>query len=122
MAIDTAMLSAMRDAIGELLPDTCNLLTVTRTPDGMGGNTETWGTASSSVSCRVDLESGRTAGRERLTADALRPYTAYILSIPYDTTITTDYRVEHSGATYAVTSVNTEQSWMAVKRCQLEVV
>ena len=122
MAIDTAMLSAMRDAIGELLPDTCNILTVTRTPDGMGGNAETWGTASSSIACRVDMEQGMMAGRELLTADGLHPYTKYILSLPYDTTITTDNRVEHSGETYEVTSVNTEQSWMAVKRCMLEVV
>jgi len=122
MSIDTAMLTAMREAIALLLPDTCNLLTVTRTPDGMGGNTETWGTASTSVACRVDMDQGMMAGRELLTADSLVPYTKYILSIPYDTTITTGYRVEHSGATYAVTSVNTEQSWMAVKRCILETV
>ena len=122
MAIDTAMLTAMRETIAELLPDTCNTLTVTRIADGMGGVTETWGTAGTAVACRVDMEQGMMAGREILTADALRPYTKYILSIPYDTTITTDYRIEHSGATYAVTSVNTEQSWMAVKRCQLEIV
>jgi len=121
-AIDTAMLTAMREAIADLLPDTCNVLTVTRTPDGMGGNTEAWGTASSSVSCRVDLQQGQTAGMEMNMGDALRPYTTYILSIPYDTTITTDDRIEHSGATYAITSVNTEQSWMAVKRCQMEIV
>ena len=122
MAIDTAMLSAMRSAIAELLPDTCTILTVTRTPDGMGGNSETWGTTSSGVSCRVDMEQGMMAGREILTADSLVPYTKYILSIPYDTTITTDNRIEHSGETYAVTSVNTEQSWMAVKRCMLETI
>ena len=121
-AIDTAMLTAMRDAIGDLLPDTCNILTVTFTPDGMGGNTEAWGTASSSIACRVDMASGQNAGMEVITADSLRPYTTYILSIPYDTTIAEDDRVEHSGATYAVKSVNTEQSWMAVKRCQMEVV
>jgi len=122
MTIDTAMLTAMREAIGELLPDTCNVLSVTRTPDGMGGNTETWGTASSSISCRVDLDQGQTAGMERVTADSLRPYTTYILSIPYDTTVTEQSRIEHSGATYAITSVNTEQSWMAVKRCRMEIV
>jgi len=121
-AIDAAMLSAMRDAIAELLPDTCNILTVTRTADGMGGVSEAWGTASSGISCRVDMNQGIMEGRELLTADGLHPYTRYILSVPYDTTISTDSRVEHSGTTYAVVSVNTEQSWMAVKRCWLEVV
>jgi len=121
-AIDTAMLSAMRDAIADLLPDTCNILSVTRTADGMGGINESWGTAYSGISCRVDMNSGLMEGREVTTADALHPYTRYILSVPYDTVITTDSRVEHSGTTYNVSSVNTEQSWMAVKRCWLEVV
>ena len=121
-AIDTAMLAAMRSAIADLLPDTCNILSVTRTPDGQGGVTESWGTAYGTVSCRVDMPQNLMAGRENLVGGALQPFTSYILSLPYDTTITTNNRVEHSGATYAVISVNTEQSWMAVKRVTMEIL
>ena len=112
-------LSYMREAIGELLPDTCNLLTATNTPDGAGGVTTTWGTASASVACRMDYTSQNRAD-ESITAASLRPYSGYILSIPHNTTINTEYRVEHSGFTYNVLSVNNSQSLIAVKRVVLE--
>ena len=118
-ALSAAELAAMRDVIEtELLPDTCTLLTLTSTANGMGGQTQSWGTASSNVPCRLDM----TRGREQVSGEAWRPFTMYTLSLPYDTTITTAYRVVHSSVTYAVTSVNTNQSWIAVKRCELEKV
>jgi len=114
-AIDSTMLSAMRSAIGELLPDTCSIITVTRTPDGMGGQTETFGTAS--ASCRLDVISGM----ETVIGGALQPYVRTMLSLPYDTTITEANRVVHGGVTYAVTAPpNSDQSWIAVKRVTLE--
>lgn len=119
-AINTAMLSAMRSAIAELLPDTCNILTVTRTPDGMGGQSEAWGTASSSVSCRVDMLTRQTT--EMVQGAVLQPYPQYVLSVPYDTTLTVNDRIEHNSVTYSITSVNVSQSWMAVKRAMLELI
>jgi head-tail adaptor len=115
--LDASMLAAMRDAIEELLPDTCTILSVTRTPDSKGGWTEAWGTASSSVACRLDMKSGV----EQLQGGGVEPYKSYALSLPYDTTITTEYRVVHSGTTYNVKTVNTNQSWIAVRRVELEV-
>lgn len=115
------MLAAMRAAITELLPDTCTILTVTRTPDGMGGNSESWGTASSGVACRMDLVN-RLMGMEQSKGASLQPYPQYMLSLPYDTTVDTDDRIVHNSTTYAVTRVNTGQSWMAVKRVILELV
>lgn len=117
-AIDTAMLAAMREAIGELLPDTCSILTLTRTADGMGGMTETWGTAYSGVDFRLDVKTGV----EQVVGGGLKPFTSYKGSLPYDTTITSADRILHSGVTYAVTSVNTSQSWKAVVRVDLEKV
>lgn len=116
--IDTAMLAAMRDAIGELLPDTCFILSKTSTPDGYGGMTDTWGTASSSA-CRVDI----VRNRSQQTGDAMQPYSETILSVPYDTTIDENYRVLHGSNTYAVISpTNADGSWLAVKRVRLELV
>lgn len=110
------MLAAMREAIAQLLPDTCTVLSVTRTPDGMGGQSETWGTASANVACRLDMKTGR----ELVTGEALQPYSYYMLSVPYNTAITTADRILHNSVTYAVTSANLNQSWQAVKRVQLE--
>lgn len=118
-AIDTNMLAAMRTAISELLPDTCSILSLTSVSDGAGGQTETWGTASSGVSCRLDV----TLTRELLTGGAIQPYIKTMLSVPYDTTITENNRVVHNSVTYAVVAPpNTNQSWNAVKRVELERV
>ncbi len=114
-AIDTGMLAAMRDAIGQLLPDTCRIITITHAADGQGGMTDTRGTASS-IDCRLDVISGR----EQIAGGALQPFTSYVLSVPYDTEITTLQEVLHSSITYSVVSVNTSASWNAVKRVQLE--
>lgn len=120
--LSSADLASMRAAIAELLPDTCNILTLTYTSNGMGGGSETWGTASASVACRLDIQTGQVDKGELVYADALRPFQQTILSLPYNTTILTSDRVEHGGLTYNVSRVNTDQSWIAVKRVILERV
>ena len=117
--LTSSELAYMREAIEDLLPDTCNLLTVTESADGQGGFSQTWGTASSSVACRLDVVSGR----EQVAGGALQPYIKTMLSLPYNTTITDAYRVEHGGITYAVIAPpNNDQSWKAVARVELERV
>jgi hypothetical protein len=120
MSIDTAMLAAMRSAIGELLPDTCNVITITNTPDSMGGQTQTRGT-SSAVAFRLDVISKMGTG-ESVSAGAVQAFMSYKGSLPYDTTVTTDNQILHNGVFYAVTLVNTNQSWIAVKRVDLEKI
>lgn len=118
--LDTTMLAAMREAIGQMLPDTCTILSVTYTPDGMGGQTEAWGTVSTSVPCRVDLMTN--AMNEMVKGAAVNAYPQYMLSVPYDTTIAVENRILHNGITYAVVKINTSQSWKAVGRAVLELV
>ena len=116
--LSNSELAFMRESIELLMPDTCDILTVTETPNGQGGITETWATAYSNVPCRLDMKSGR----EPMTGGAVQQYTSYILSLPYDTTINDVDRVEIDSVTYAVTSINAGQSWSAVKRVTLEAV
>lgn len=106
----------MREAIRELYPDRCNLLTVTRTTDGAGGYTEAWGTATRNVPCRID----QVSGSERLTDGSTRAFTSLELALPYDTTITETYRVEHEGNTYHVLNANLDQSWQLERLVLLE--
>ena len=122
MTIDTSMLTAMRDAIETLLPDTCNILSATEAADGQGGIIKTWGTSGTSISCRMDTIQGQRQGMEKVTAAAMQPYITYMLSIPYDTTITEKNRVEHNSDTFTVKSINENQSWIAVKRVELEKI
>jgi SPP1 family predicted phage head-tail adaptor len=106
----------MRSTLAQLMPDTCNLLTATNVSDGAGGNTQTWGTASSGVACRLDPE----RAIEQLAAGAVQPFTRYVLTLPYNTTITSAYRVEHGGITYNVIGVDADKSWQATRRAKLE--
>lgn len=111
-------LTYMRDTIEQLLPDTCNLLTATIASNDFGGFSETWGTVTANVACRIDY----TSGDEQLFGDSQRPYRGYILTVPYDTTITSDYRVEIGSATYAIKAVDNGKSWAACLRAALEAV
>lgn len=116
--LSAADLSQMRDDIEELMPDTCTIQSVTLVSDGQGGMTETWATAYSSVACRVDF----IRGKETLSSGAIQPYTTAMLSLPYDTVITTENRVVHDSVTYNVVSINDGQSWNIVKRVVMEAV
>lgn len=103
-------LSFMRESINELLPDTCYILSKTETVDASGGYTATWGTASN-VACRTDFTNGvmQTAG------GGLQPFSQLTISVPYDTEVTTDNRVEWNSGTYTISSV-TNNSWLAFKQ------
>lgn len=117
MSLTAAELAAMRSAISELLPDTAQIITITQVPNGMGGYTESRATAAA-VAFRLDVSSGQ----EQIAGGALQPYTHYKGSLPYDTTVTTSQQILHSGVTYAVIAVNTSQSWIAVRRVDLEKI
>lgn len=119
--LSTSDLSYMRDVIGDLLPDTCNILSVTETADGMGGVTPTWGTTSAGVACRLDIIVSR-SDEEQIAGASLRAFQETVLSVPYSTSISTTNRIEHGGYTYDVKATNTDQSWIAVKRATLERV
>lgn len=118
MSLTTQELAQIRNDIELLFPDTCNILSLTRTSDGQGGWSEAWGTATANVSCRIDYETGR----ESVNADSLKPYQAAYVSIPYDTTVTTANRIEINSIAHTVHSVNINQSWIGVKRAKVEKV
>ncbi len=109
--LPTAELTQLREDLEGCLPDTCNILSLTRASDSQGGWTETWGTASTAVACRLDF----IGGAEAITGGALIPYTRAIVTMPQATTITAQNRIEHNSVTYTVQAVNLG-SWLGVKR------
>lgn len=110
-------LEYMRSTLEDLLPDTCVILSPTNASDGQGGYTVTWGTASANVKCRIDP--GRKEMYERVTGAKLTPYSWWQLTLPYDTTIATNYRVVVNGATYNVVNPDDNKSWMGTLRVAL---
>lgn len=122
--LTSAELARMQDDLeAATLPDTCNILSLTRTSDGEGGWSESWGTATASVKCRLDSLASRgliSAAAEQVQAASLKPYNAWILTLPHDTTITEQNRVEVGSTTYNVISVDAGKSWEANVRAMLE--
>ena len=108
-------LTAMRRAINDLLPGTCNILSLTRTADGQGGWTEAWGTATTGVSCRLD----NVTKREQLSGAAVQHFTGWVLTVPYDTTVTVSNRVQVDGTQYNILGVDSGKSWPVSLRLTL---
>lgn len=114
--LETSDLTWMREANEQLLPDTCSILTRTLTPDGAGGNIETWGTAST-PDCRVDFESGIMS----VAGGGLQPFSKTVLWLPYDTEITTENRVSWGSGAWTVLSVQSD-SWMTLTKVEIHAV
>lgn len=115
-SISTKELASIREAIADTLPDVCNLLTPTYTSDGMGGFVFSFGTAETNVPCRLDV----IKPREQLSADRNVHFATFMLSLPYSTVITPNYRVEVNSGTYNVTGIAPDKSWNAVRRVTIE--
>jgi len=111
-------LAQMQADIYDLLPATCDILSVAYTSDSEGGFAEAWGTATANVHCRIDYRSGR----ETMVGGAIQPYSKAVLSVPYNTTISLTNRVKSGDYVWSIVSINDGQSWQAVKRAELERV
>ena len=109
----------MREAVDDLFPDTANILTLTQASDGAGGLTDTWVTTTTGALCRIDFPS---PGKEAMASAALTPFKRGVVSMPYNTTVTVANRLEVNSLTYNVIGVNTNQSWIGVKRLIVEQV
>lgn len=115
MTLTSGELSNMREVIQSLMPDTCGIVSYSETSDGSGGIVST-ASGTVSAACRLDKQSGT----EKNAAGALIPFTGWVMSLPYDVTVTEANKITHGGYTYNVLSVNTDASWLAVKRAILE--
>lgn len=118
----------MRGALESLLPDTCHILSVTNSSDGQGGLSQTWGTVTANVSCRIDsfLSRGLASmrgGGEMVVGGALSDFSRWIVSMPYDTVVNVTDRIQMSdGGVYNIVSLDTGKSWDLEKRLTVEKV
>jgi len=119
--LSAAELAQIRADIGQLFPDTCSVLGITRTSDGAGGWTDTAGTITggTAVPCRLDFPN---PGKEAMAAGAVQSFKTGIVSMAYDKTITTANQIQIGTDTYNIVGVNTNQSWIGVKRLAVEKI
>ena len=117
--LTSAEIAQMRlDVEDMVLPDKGYILTLTQVSDGQGGFTDTWGTASAYTKCRLDYMTGT----EAVFGGALKPYSGWNLTVPYNTSITQANRFSLNGDTYAVVEVDTDKSWNLFIRARVEKV
>lgn len=118
--VSSSELARMRDDIeAELMPDTCTILSVTQTSDGAGGWSDTWGTLTSNVPCRLDPINGRNG--EAYAAAGIVDFKGYTLTVPFDTGLTIAHRIIHESITYNVKAVR-GGSWLVAQRAIVEQV
>lgn len=123
IGLSSTELSEIRSAINELLPGTAIIIAVTNTADGLGGQTvSTAAVAGGTVACRLDPRTiTETKSGEKVSAGAVQPFHTFVLTLPYDTTITTENRVQVGTQVYNVTSVDTPKSWKSSVRAWVEL-
>ena len=116
--LSDAELTQMRaDLEAYTMPGTCNILSLSIAIDS-GYAVETWGTASTGVACRLDHR----FGFEQVAGGAVQPFERWILTLPYNTTITEQNRVEIGSDTYSVKAVDPGKSWNVCVRAQVDVL
>lgn len=117
--LTNAELAQIRADIATLFPEMCTILSLTKTSDGEGGWTDSWGTATANVPCRIDFGS---PSKEQMANNELKPFMQGIVSMAYDVVVTEQNRILLNGTTYNVTGVNAGQSWIGTKQVTVQKI
>jgi len=111
----------MRADAAQLLPGTCVIQAATLTPDGEGGNAETWAAVTGgTVNCRFDAIAARSRTEVEAAAEAIRTY--YVVTVPYDAPVAAARRVLFDSANYEIREVHTDDAWPVVRRLRVAMV
>lgn len=102
----------MRHSVETYLPGTAVIQTATRASDGQGGQTFTYAAAST-----VDARLSPVFGGEAELASRISERNAYVLTIPWETSIDADDRVVYDSVTYEVLQVRDRTPWELSRRC-----
>lgn len=103
----------MRATAGSALPGTAVIQVGSFSSDGGGGGSYGW-SAQGTVSCRI----APIRADEREIADRISSDADYIVTLPFDTTLTTDSRLVIDGDTYNVAAIR-ERSWHLSTRVEV---
>jgi len=109
-----ADLSWMQEEVEKTMPDSCNILSRVLTSDGQGGNIETWGTAYAGVACRVD--NMVSSDSDTVVGASERVYNRYVITVPHDTIVISDNRIETNEYTLAINNIDDVKSEQACLR------
>lgn len=118
MTLDSTELAAMRSELEALaLPGTAILYSSSYGTVGGGGGTTTY-TASATVACAIAPVAARETP-EPVKGGRTTPDVDRVVTLPANTTVTTEYRVAIGGTTYEVTSVDAPRSYEVSRRIKV---
>ena len=116
--LTTSEIAAMRTVAEQALPGTAIIQNGTLTSDGGGGYTEAFQPRTGgTVACRV----APLTGTEREEGDRISADADYVITLPAETTVETDDRIETGGVTYNVVAVR-DRAWEVTRRVEAEKV
>lgn len=102
MTLSDSEIMSIRETQKKYLPDTVYIQRLARTSDGAGGWTEVWQTIATTKG-RI-APSQKQAG-ETLQGGAMTAYGEYIVTLPHDTELQQDDRLQISGTQYEVKAI-----------------
>src|SRR5258706_11372262 len=117
MGLTVGELTGMREAIALLLPDTCSILQMVQSQDGEGNITSVGSAIATAIPCRVDSWH---RGYLAVSGAAIEPFSRYTISMAYNQSVNEANKIKVGNDVYRVTGVNTDQSWKAVLRVDVE--
>ncbi len=112
-------LTQMRMTAEAALPSRGQIQRRTLTPDGYGGQTETWD-ALPLVSCRIHRDKTKTPEREQ--AGVITAIGDFILTLPWNAVIEAKDRIVINGTTYEIGEPVTDTSWRITRRLRAQKV
>lgn len=106
-------LASMRAEAENSLPGTAIIQTKTVTSDGGGGGTASW-TAAGTVACRLSPGSDGRGGGERVDGERITPDAQFVITLPWDASVTEANRLSIDSTIYSVTEV-ADRDWQITK-------
>lgn len=114
--LTAAELAAMTAIEESVMVTTAYILTYGTASDGMGGFTETWGTAGT-VLCDL-WPINRRGDRETVTGGQITSQGDWFITFPTGTTITAKDRVQIANKTFEITFVPSDAQWQTALRVE----
>lgn len=101
-------LASMAETCTDALPDTVNVLRLTRASDSAGGKTRTWATHAT-VAARVSPSA--TQGQEPELGARAANVAAWTITVPAGTDVTTADQIGWGTRRFEIRTVGSERSW-----------
>lgn len=114
-------LADMRVTVLDLMPDTCTIQSVSTTKNNIGEAVRSYSNRDTSIQCRLDPLKGHKE-EYGMFGGVLQSEGNFVLTVPYDQTMTTTDRVIVDGTTFEVTFVDPEKSWNVSVRAIMKEV